>query len=411
MEDFYHKLKISARFLSKLSHVKRIEILSALAQNLRLHQIEILQANKKDLFQAQENKISAPMYERLMLDEDKINSMSQSILKIASQPDPLNKILDGWRTSGGLNIQKISIPIGVIGVIYESRPNVTIDIAALCLKSGNICILKGGKEARNTNFMLHKIIQDTLREHEFLIECVNMIKDISKQSMLSFIQMDQYIDLLIPRGGESLINFVTKNTTIPIIKHDKGICHLYLHEDCDFSKAIQIAINAKTSRPSVCNAIETLLIDMAIAPKILPLLEEAFKQTQTLLKGDEEVRRFIQADILNPQDLDTEYGDNILNIVVVHNFQEALAHIEKHSSRHSDSIITENYTIAQNFLDTIDSACVYVNASTRFSDGGEFGFGAEVGISTSKLHARGPMGIDSLTTYKYKIYGEGQVRL
>jgi len=304
----------------------------------------------------------------------------------------------------------VSIPIGVIGIIYESRPNVTSDTAALCFKSANVCVLKGGKEAEHSNVVIAKTLRETLRQNDLPEAMISLLPDSSREGVAKLIKMDKYVDLIVPRGGEGLIRYVSTNATVPVVKHDKGQCHTYIDKDADIGKAISIAINAKVDRPGVCNAMETLLVDSAIAKETLPKLKMAFDETMTALKGCDDTQAIIDVEHATDEDYNTEYLANILNIKVVDGVDGAIDHVVRFGSGHSEAIVTENYTSAEKFLNAIDAAAVYVNASTRFTDGGAFGFGAEVGISTNKLHARGPMGIEGLTTYKFKIYGNGQIR-
>jgi glutamate-5-semialdehyde dehydrogenase len=336
--------------------------------------------------------------------------MAVAIEEIAGLKDPVGRVLDGWVTEDDLKIEKVSIPIGVIGIIYESRPNVTSDTAALCFKSSNVCVLKGGKEAEFSNRAIAKVLQATLVKNSLPAELISLIPDSSREGVAKLIKMDKYVDLIIPRGGEGLIKYVSQNATVSVVKHDKGQCHTYIDKDAKLEDAIKIAINAKVQRPGVCNAMETLLVDKAIAKEALPELKVAFDLAHTELKGCRETQEIITVAKADDKDFDTEYLANILNIKVVDGVDGAIEHIVRFGSGHSESIITQNITTAESFLNSIDAAAVYVNASTRFTDGGAFGFGAEVGISTNKLHARGPMGIEGLTTYKYKIYGSGQIR-
>jgi glutamate-5-semialdehyde dehydrogenase len=348
--------------------------------------------------------------DRLLLNTDRIKGMADALREIASLKDPVGRVLEGWVTENGLNIQKTSIPIGVVGIIYESRPNVTSDTAALCFKSGNVCILKGGKEAQNSNVAIAKVLQDVLAKNDLPTAAISLLPDSSREGVANLIKQDKYVDLIVPRGGEALIKYVNDNATVPVVKHDKGLCHLYLDKDADEIKAVEIAINAKCQRPGVCNAIETLLVHEDIANSILPKMLEAFNAMGTKLCGCEDTQKFIDVELATEEDFHTEYLENTLSIKVVGSTDDAIDHIATYGSGHSESIISENYTEVNKFLNQVDSACVYANASTRFTDGGAFGFGAEVGISTNKLHARGPMGINELTTYKFKILGNGQIR-
>ncbi len=410
MEEFLQKAKKAARVLNTLSGAEKNRILKEMAAALRANTMELLEANAKDMADGEKNQLSSALMDRLFLDEKRIDSMAVAIEEIAGLKDPVGRVLDGWVTEDALKIEKVSIPIGVIGIIYESRPNVTSDTAALCFKSSNVCVLKGGKEAENSNRAIAKVLQATLEKNSLPKELISLIPDSSREGVAQLIKMDKYVDLIIPRGGEGLIKYVSQNATVSVVKHDKGQCHTYIDKDANMQDAIKIAINAKVQRPGVCNAMETLLVDKAIAKEALPQLKEAFDAAHTDLKGCKETQEIITVAPASDADFDTEYLANILNIKVVDGVEEAIEHIVRFGSGHSEAIITENIKTAEEFLNSIDAAALYVNASTRFTDGGAFGFGAEVGISTNKLHARGPMGIEGLTTYKYKIYGNGQIR-
>jgi glutamate-5-semialdehyde dehydrogenase len=410
MEAFLQQAKASARVLSTLDGQTKTKILNDMADALEQNYQTIVTHNEIDLANGKENNLSTALMDRLLLDQDRVYAMAKSIREIAMQKDPVGRIIDGWVTEKGLKIEKVSIPIGAIGIIYESRPNVTSDAAALCFKSGNVCVLKGGKEAQESNKIIAKILQDVLSKNDLPKEMVSLLPDSSREGVANLIKQDKYVDLIIPRGGEKLIKFVNENATVPVVKHDKGLCHTYIHKDACQNKAIAIAINAKTQRPGVCNAMETLLVDKDIALTILLKLKDEYQLCGTELRGCEFTQGAIDCAMATEEDYDTEYLDNILSIKVVENEDEAIEHIAKYGSGHSEAIVTENYTIANKFLDRVDAACVYVNASTRFTDGAEFGLGAEVGISTNKLHSRGPMGIEDLTTYKFKIIGNGQVK-
>jgi len=410
MENFLQEASNSKAEVARLDGKTKSRILNEMADALEANADKIKEANSIDMQNGKESGLSSALMDRLMLDDKRISAMAKSLREIASLREPLGRVLDGWYNEDNLRIEKVSVPIGVIGVIYESRPNVTADVGALCFKSGNVAILKGGKEAENSNRIIAEILQDVLEKNNLPKEIISLLPDSSREGVSYLIRQDKYVDLIVPRGGEALIRFVSQNATVPVVKHDKGLCHTYIHKDADFDKAIKIAINAKCDRPGVCNAMETLLVDRDIAIDILPKLYEAFKSYGTELRADEEARGVIEAALASDEDWDTEYLSNILSIKVVANEDEAISHINRYGSQHSEAIVTENYTVAEKFLNEVDAACVYVNASTRFTDGGAFGFGAEVGISTNRLHARGPMGINELTTYKYKIYGQGQIR-
>ncbi|WP_257116996.1 glutamate-5-semialdehyde dehydrogenase [Aliarcobacter cibarius] len=410
MRDFLQKAKQSSRIIGTLGTAMKNNILLQMADELINSTFMILEANNLDMQVAKEMNLSSAMQDRLFLNEKRVCDMANAIRQIASQTEPVGKILDGWVTKDGLNIQKVSIPIGVIGIIYESRPNVTSDTAALCFKSGNVCVLKGGKEAENSNQAIAKILQAVLEKNSLPKEAISLLPDSSREGVAKLIKEDKFVDLIVPRGGEALIRFISENSAIPVIKHDKGICHTYIDEDAAIGKVTDIVINAKCQRPSACNSLETLLIHQNIAPHILNGLDESLKEQNTTIKGCTETLNYIKAIPLIEKDFDIEYLDNVLNIKIVKNIDEAINHIQKHGSGHSEAILSENYTAINKFLNEVDAACVYANASTRFTDGGEFGLGAEVGISTNKLHSRGPMGINDLTTFKYKIYGNGQIR-
>jgi len=411
MIEFLKKAKESSRVVSQLSGKEKNKILLEMASALRENASEIITENKKDMISADENNLSSALKDRLLLDENRIYAMATAIEEISALKEPAGKILDGWITEDDLKIEKVSVPIGVIGIIYESRPNVTSDTAALCFKSGNVCVLKGGKEAQFSNEVIAKVLRKVLVKNNLQEEIISLLPDATREGVSKLIKMDKYVDLIVPRGGEALIKYISENSSVPVIKHDKGQCHIYIDKDANIENAIKIAINAKCQRPGVCNAMETLLIDNVIAKSVLPSLKIAFDKENTLLKGCDNTKKIIDVKTATEEDFHTEYLDNILNIKVVDGVDGAISHIIEYGSGHSESIISENITTAELFLNSIDASSVYVNASTRFTDGGSFGFGAEVGISTNKLHARGPMGIEGLTTYKFKIYGNGQARL
>lgn len=410
MEQFLEKAKAASRVLATMCGSERNRILREMAEALRANTMNIIEANALDMRNAEESNLAPSMKERLLLDEKRIESMAVAIEEIAALKDPIGKVIEGWVTEAGLKIEKVSIPIGVVGIIYESRPNVTSDTAALCFKSSNGCVLKGGKEAEESNKIIADVLQQVLIRNNLPKELIALLPDATREGVAKLIKMDRYVDLIVPRGGEALIRFVSQNASVPVVKHDKGLCHTYIDKGANIENAIAIALNAKVQRPGVCNSMETLLVDEAIATDILPLLKEVFERAHTQLKGCELTREVIDVESASEEDFDTEYLANILNIRVVDGVEGAISHIVRFGSGHSEAIITENITTSERFMDAIDAAAVYVNASTRFTDGGAFGFGAEVGISTNKLHARGPMGVEGLTTYKYKVYGKGQIR-
>jgi len=410
MEAFLQEAKASSRVLSTLSGTEKNRILKAMAQGLRDNTNTILEANILDMENAQSNNLTSSLKDRLLLDEGRVEGMAVAIEEIAGLKEPVGRVLDGWYADAGFKIEKVSVPIGVIGVIYESRPNVTADVGALCFKSGNVAILKGGKEAEHSNQAIAKVLQSVLESEGVPKGAIALLPDSSREGVAKLIKQDAYVDLIVPRGGEALIKYVSSNATVPVVKHDKGLCHTYIDEDADFKKAIAVAVNAKCRRTGICGALETLLIDEVIAEEILPQIKEAYLAKGTEIRGCERTKEIIDANNATLEDYATEYLDNIITIKVVEGVDGAIAHIEQYGSQHSEAIMTENHTTAEHFLNSVDAACVYLNASTQFTDGGEFGFGAEVGISTNKLHARGPMGVSELTTYKYKIYGNGETR-
>jgi len=410
MQQFLEESKKISREISTLSGEIKNRVLNEMADALMDHCDFIVSNNEKDMSIGKLGGLSEALLDRLLLTGERVEAMANAIREIATLKEPVGRSLDGWVTENGLNIQKVSIPIGVIGIIYESRPNVTSDTAALCFKSGNVCVLKGGKEAEHSNSAIANILRHVLAKNKLPEQAISLLPDSSREGVAELIKQDKYVDLIIPRGGEALIKYVSENATVPVVKHDKGLCHVFIDKDANHDKAIQIAINAKVQRPGVCNSMETLLIHKDVAAYILPPLHEAFEAEKTELKGCQDTRQYINIQCATHEDYDTEYLANILNIKIVKNVEEAIYHIGKYGSGHSEAIISENYSIVNKFLNEVDAACVYANASTRFTDGGAFGLGAEVGISTNKLHSRGPMGINDLTTFKYKIYGQGQIR-
>jgi len=410
MEAFLKKAKASSRVLSTLSGTEKNRILKEMAQALRDNASDIFQANALDMDEAETNQLTSALKDRLLLDEVRVEGMAKAIEEIAGLKEPVGRVLDGWYADAGFKIEKVSVPIGVIGVIYESRPNVTADVGALCFKSGNVAILKGGKEAEHSNKAIAKVLQTVLMANDLPVEAIALLPDSSREGVAKLIKQDAYVDLIVPRGGEALIKYVSTNATVPVVKHDKGLCHTYIDEDADFEKALAVSVNAKCRRTGICGALETLLVDVAIAEEILPSIKEDYDAQGTQIRGCEKTQAIIDVNAASTEDYATEYLDNILTIKVVDGVDGAIAHIEMYGSQHSEAIITENYSRAEQFMNAVDAACVYLNVSTQFTDGGEFGFGAEVGISTNKLHARGPMGVSELTTYKYKIYGNGETR-
>lgn len=404
------KTKKDAHTLAVSSAPDRQAVLSNIALLLNERREEIKKNNKIDINNAEDMELSSAMIDRLRLTDKEIDSMIKAVNEISMQKEVIGEVITGSTRPNGLKIRKVRVPLGVAGIIYESRPNVTIDSAALCIKSGNGAVLRGGKEALNSNKILAEIISDSLEKAGFSKDIIYFIQDTDRNIIKDMAQAKGLIDVIIPRGGEGLINFVVDNARIPVIMHDKGVCHTFIDESAEFQQALSIAFNAKVQRPSACNAMETLLVHKNIADKILPEIAEMFQDVDVDLRGCPETLKYVDCRPAIEEDYYTEYHDMILSIKVVENLQEAINHINKYGSGHSDAIVTTNYNNAEKFLNEVDSAAVYVNASTRFTDGGEFGLGAEIGISTQKLHVRGPMGAEDLTTTKYLIYGSGQLR-
>ena len=414
IEDHVYKMGGKARgaalALAVLSEKKKNKILRAMATGIRSAAPEILEANGKDIAAGEERGLTLAMLDRLRLDADRLEAVARGVEKVATLPDPVGEILDEWDHPNGIQIQKLRVPIGVIGIIYESRPNVTSDAAVLCLKSGNATILRGGSEAIHSNRALAEALQSG-GENEGLPEgSIQLIPFTNRDSVAVMAGMDKYLDLIIPRGGKGLIETVVSLARMPVIKHYDGICHAYIHSDADLEMAVKIVVDSKTQKPSVCNALETLLVDESIASEFLPKVASALMEKNVELRGDVTTCAIIDAKVAVEEDWSTEYLDYILAIKVVPSVDASIQHINKYSSQHTEVIVTKNEAIAEAFLCRIDSACVFHNVSTRYSDGEEFGFGAEIGISTDKLHARGPMGLRELTSYQYRVRGEGQLK-
>ena len=401
--------KKASKTLALASETKKNELLAALSALLVENSANIIEANEQDLALAESNGVPKAMLDRLMLNEARIKGIADSLISVAALDDPIGKG-DVWSRPSGISLRRIRVPLGVVGIIYEARPNVTVDSAALCLKTGNAVVLRGGKEAINTNKALVKVIKTALVSQGFDAGSVELITSTDRESANALMSMRGLVDVLIPRGGKGLINACVENSKVPVIETGAGNCHLYVDEFADMEKAIKIAVNAKCSRPSVCNAIETVLVHASVANEFLPMLADAFSKYNVDIRGCERVCSIIKSNVATEQDFATEYDDYIVSVGVVDSLDEAIEHINKYSTGHSEAIVTENMKSADEFLNRIESVAVYVNASTRFTDGGEFGFGAEIGISTQKLHVRGPMGLMALTTEKYLITGDGAVR-
>lgn len=405
------KAKDAAVVLATLSTPKKNKALLASADALLAAQAEILAANKEDVDAAVASGIKGAFIDRLTLTEARVADMADGLRQVAKLDDPVGEVLSMKTLDNGLVVGQKRVPMGVIGIIFEARPNVTADAFGLCLKAGSAVILRGGKEAFKTNQATIKALRSALAAEGLPEDCVQMVPDTSRETANEMMRLNGYLDVLIPRGGAGLINSVVQNSTVPVIQTGVGNCHVYVDESADFEKAAKIVINAKTQRPGVCNACESLLVHEKIAEAFLPEIGKALQEKKVEIRGDEQTQKLVDGSVAAAEeDWGTEYADYIISTRVVKDIDEAIDHIRKYSTGHSEAIVTENYTNAQRFLNEVDAAAVYVNASTRFTDGGQFGFGAEIGISTQKLHARGPMGLKELTTTKYIIYGDGQIR-
>ena len=402
--------QIAAQTLAQVPTSTKNQVLRAMADALDERTPEILEANQADL--ADTTGLEDKFIDRLTLTADRLAGIADGVRKVANLSDPLGNIERGWTTDSGLEISQKRVPFGVVGIIYEARPNVTVDSAVLCFKSGNAVILRGGKEALQTNIKIAVILREVLGTFNLSKDIVQVVAETSHELAQQFMRLNEYIDVLIPRGSARLIQTVVAHATVPVIETGAGNCHIYVDETADLQMAIDVVINAKTQRPSVCNATEKLLVNAAIAPDFLPQIAQALASSHVEIRGDEQTCQILgdQVRPAQPEDWDTEYNDYIIAIKIVDGLDEAISHINQHNTKHSEAIITTDYEHSQQFTQQVDAACVYVNASTRFTDGFEFGFGAEIGISTQKLHARGPMGLKELTTTKYVILGQGQIR-
>ena len=394
-----------------LSETVKNGALNAMAAALEKEADSIIAANRLDLAAARRAKLPAAMLDRLALDRRRVKEMADSLRAVAALPDPVGRVISAWQRPNGLWIHKVRVPIGVVAIIYESRPNVAADCIGLCFKSGNSVILRGGSEALRSSLRIYSVLKEALRARGIPEGAVNMVSTADRRAVEKLLKMNDFIDVVIPRGGEGLIRYVTENSLIPVIKHYKGICHVYVDEFADLNMAERVCYNAKVQRPGVCNAMECMLVHEDIAGRFLPGMAKRFRGAGVELRACEKARAIIKTAVkASESDYRTEYLDLKLSVKVVGGVDEAAAHINEYGSHHSDAIVTENYANALVFLRRVDSACVYVNASTRFTDGYQFGLGAEIGISTDKLYARGPMALEELTTYKYMVFGNGQVR-
>lgn len=410
LNDILLNVKSASKKMAVSSEIERKKILENIAKFLYEKRDSIKNANKIDVDNAKEAELSSALIDRLVITDKEIDGMIKAVMEISMQKEVVGEVVSGSTRPNGLKIRKVRVPLGIVGIIYESRPNVTIDSAALCIKSGNCAILRGGKEAINTNKVLSEVVSEALTVSGFSKESIFLIQDTNRDIIKDMVQAKGLIDVVIPRGGENLINFVTDNAKIPVIMHNKGVCHVFIDESADYQDALSITFNAKVQRPSACNALETLLIHKNAVDNVLTEIANMLQEVDVDLRGCPETLKYVDCRPAIEEDYYAEYNDLILAIKVVENIDEAISHINKYGSGHSESIVTKNYYMAEKFLNEVDAAAVYVNASTRFTDGGEFGLGAEIGISTQKLHVRGPMGAEDLTTTKYMIYGSGQLR-
>ena len=404
------RAKEASRRLAVLSTDEKNALLLAMADELTARKKEILEGNRKDVEAGRVAGLTGALLDRLELTDKRFAEMVEGVRQVARLPDPVGEVVRKWKRPNGLEIEKIRVPIGLIGIIYESRPNVTVDSAVLCLKTGNAVLLRGGREARHSNRALAQALGEAARKKKLPAEVVALVEDESRESIPEMCRLDGVLDLLIPRGGHGLIQTVLEHARVPVIKHFHGVCHVFVHRAADPAMAEAIVVNSKCQRPATCNAAETLLVDRDGAEKILPRLVQALKSKGVRLFGDEAAAKASGEKLSPPKNWETEYLDLTMAIRVVDGLDGALEHLARHGSHHSDAIVTDDRAVAERFLREADSAAVYWNASTRFTDGGEFGFGAEIGISTDKIHARGPMGLEELTSYKYVVTGHGQLR-
>lgn len=419
LEELGMRAKEAEKELMVVSTIEKNAALNAIADALVMSADEIIEANAKDIQNGIDNGMSKALLDRLKLDRERIEGMAQGVRDVVSLPDPVGRVLNSFERPNGLKIQKVSTPLGVIGVIFEARPNVTSDAAALALKSGNAVILRGGKEAINSNTKIAQVMRAAVKETGMNEDVIQLVENTTRESSTALMTLNDYVDVLIPRGGAGLIQAVVKNATVPVIETGVGNCHVYVDRDADIDMAVEIVFNAKTNRPSVCNAAESLLIHKDVAKEALVKIKEKLDEKEVELVGDKEAIEILkdskasdgfEIEEATDDDWATEYLDYKMSVKIVETLEEAIEHIYQYSSGHSECIVTESEDRANEFMDRVDSAAVYVNASTRFTDGGEFGFGAEIGISTQKLHARGPIGLPELQSFKYKVYGTGQIR-
>lgn len=410
VRELAQRAKRASRVLAQLGTKEKNSLLMGMADELKAQEKVIYKANQEDVAAARSAGTSGALLDRLELTEKRFREMVEGVQHVAQLPDPVGEVIKKWNRPNGLEIFKIRVPLGLIGIIYESRPNVTVDSAVLCLKAGNATLLRGGREAKRSNRALADVLAQAAKKKGLPLEVVTLVEDEGREGVAEMCGLEGLIDLLIPRGGSGLIATVVQNARVPVIKHADGICHVFIHRDADPRMAESIAVNSKCQRPATCNAAETLLVDRDGAEKVLPRIVKALQAKGVKLFGDSESARISGQVFEAPKSWKTEYLDLTMAIRVVDGLKGALEHIEEHGSHHSDAIVTENRKVAEEFMQKVDSAAVYWNASTRFTDGAEFGFGAEIGISTDKIHARGPMGLEELTSYKYVVAGQGQIR-
>jgi len=409
--DLGKHAKIAARLLAPLSSAEKNRVLSLMADKLEAESNFLIEENQKDLAFAKSNGVSGAVLDRIALNTIRVQAMAQGLRDVAALPDPVREIVKMWRRPNGLQVGRMRIPLGVIGMIYEARPNVTADAAALCLKSGNAVILRGGSEAHHSNQAIGAVLREACAETRVPRDAIQVVQVKDHALVNELLQLEDYIDLIIPRGGEELIRAVVANSKIPVIKHYKGVCHVYVDSDASLEMAERICFNAKVQRPSVCNAMETLLVHETIAPKFLPGMIAKYQAAGVEIRGCDKTRALVSGVTpASEADWSAEYLELILAVCIVKDMDAAIAHIEKYGSEHTESIVTTNYQKSREFIDRVNSSAVMVNASTRFNDGGELGLGAEIGISTSKIHAFGPMGLEELTTTKFIVFGDGQIR-
>jgi len=415
IKSFVHKkaveAKEGAKVLAKASSKQKNSVLISMADALLKRTKELIAENKKDINFAQDKGLSKALIDRLTLTDKRINEMAQGLREVAALPDPVGEIVKMWQRPNGMTVGKMRVPIGVIGIIYESRPNVTADAASLCMKAGNAVLLRGGSEAINSNRAIVKVLRDVAGKEGLHEGVITFIDTPDRDAVMEMLKLEGIVDLIIPRGGEALIRAVTENSRIPVLKHYKGVCHVFVDRDADLKMAEEICFNAKVQRPGTCNAMETMLVDKKIAKTFLPVMFKRFKDAGVLMKGCNLSRKIVPSiEKVEDEDFYKEYLDLILNVKIVDGIEEAMEHISYYSSAHSDAIVTNDYSKAMRFLKEVDSSAVFVNASTRLNDGFQFGLGAEIGISTDKIHARGPMGLEELTCTKFIVFGSGQLR-